>query len=238
MKTYLLKQPAGLGDILFIQKIAETIKSRGHRVIWPVASVYNDIGNYITYQTFVDKESNFEFKEEYESTPDGMIIKYDNCYVVGLDGCGKYFPSNGVLKAKYDMVGMDWKNWQNFVNITRNKTKEKELFYDVLGLKDKDKFSLINDFMGSPPDIIKLNINAPLKYKRVDLNIIKGFSLFDWIYTAEKASEIFLEGSALTYILEKINLSNAETLGLYSRNYHAIEGIFNNAWKYLGPVKY
>jgi hypothetical protein len=36
MKTGLIYQPCGLGDILFLQKLAHHIKDQGYEVYWPV----------------------------------------------------------------------------------------------------------------------------------------------------------------------------------------------------------
>ena len=237
MNTVLFKQPAGLGDILFCQKMGKILAAKGNRVIWPVADVYKDILPYINGYgiEYVNVVNDFDFKEEYSACSKCQTIQFSsNCFVVCTDGC---INEDGVLKPKYDLAGVDWKDWATYLSFTRDKKKELDLFYNVLGLKDGEKFSLINDYMCTPPETRKLNLDVRVKYNRVDVRFIDGFSLFDWLFVAENASEIFMEGSALTYMLEKLQLK-AETLGLYSRNFKAIDGLFSHPWKQLGQINY
>ena len=39
-KICLVKQPAGLGDILFCKKLVKPFIEKGYEVIWPVTSLY------------------------------------------------------------------------------------------------------------------------------------------------------------------------------------------------------
>lgn len=237
MSTVLFKQPAGLGDILFCQKMGKLLAAKGCRVMWPVSEVYKDIlpyinGHGIEYINIIDE---FEYKDIYTSCPKCHSIQHSqDCIVVCTDGC---FNDDGVLKPKYELVGLDWSDWSNYLTFNRNNEKEKHLFYNVLELQDNEKFSLVNDFMCTPPETRKLNLDVNLKYRRVDVRFIDDYSLFDWLLVAEKASEIFMEGSAFTYMLEKTTLQ-AETLGLFSRNFKAIEGLFSHPWKQLGQINY
>ncbi|NBW58602.1 hypothetical protein EBR43_12675, partial [bacterium] len=66
MKTVLIKQKAGLGDILFCQKIGQIYQQRGHPVIWPVAHTYNYITEYLPQMQFADVTTDFPFKTEYD----------------------------------------------------------------------------------------------------------------------------------------------------------------------------
>ena len=53
-KICLIRQPAGLGDILFCQKIADKIKSKYNiKVLWPV------IDNYISLNTELQTTTEF-----------------------------------------------------------------------------------------------------------------------------------------------------------------------------------
>ena len=50
-KICIINQPAGLGDILFCQKIAHVaLQEFGcDKVVWPVSEVYNYLHEYISY---------------------------------------------------------------------------------------------------------------------------------------------------------------------------------------------
>ena len=71
MKTALIRQPAGMGDILFCQKIARLLldKKRVDRVIWPVIKEYEYIKDYVQYPnlTFINETHDFDFKQYYQT---------------------------------------------------------------------------------------------------------------------------------------------------------------------------
>ena len=60
-KICLIRQPAGIGDIFFLQKIAKHYLSLGYEILWPVISQFSYIKNYIKVDgiTFVD-ENDYE----------------------------------------------------------------------------------------------------------------------------------------------------------------------------------
>jgi len=69
MKTCLIRQPAGLGDIFFTQKIAKLSldSNRVDRVTWPVISEYSYLTEYMINDkvTFISEKESFPFKEFY-----------------------------------------------------------------------------------------------------------------------------------------------------------------------------
>ena len=52
MKKCLIKQPAGIGDILFCQKIVYKLLNDGYEVWWPVDDCAEWIGDYISGPNF------------------------------------------------------------------------------------------------------------------------------------------------------------------------------------------
>jgi len=71
-KICLIKQPAGIGDIFACLKIAKTIQAETeyNRVIWPVASVYSYLNEYLIANDilFCKEEDSFDFKSVYTSS--------------------------------------------------------------------------------------------------------------------------------------------------------------------------
>ena len=49
MKKCLIRQPAGLGDIVFLQKIAKKLVKKGYEVHWPVIQPYEYVQDYMPY---------------------------------------------------------------------------------------------------------------------------------------------------------------------------------------------
>ena len=237
-KVCLIKQPAGLGDILFCLKIVEYIYHLSKdtcRTIWPVVENYSDISRYINPSipiSFPCINDEFEYKAEFLSAPRGAITSYSGCTVLCLDGCTG---SSGVMKAKYDMVSrsigkhVDWREWQTAFSLHRHLNKEEELF-DLVN-PTKEPYILINQNVGTAPHFTSWsNIDPVSPLKKIYLTFVDGYSIFDWLMVVERAAEVHIEGSALTYIMEKLNIST-EQLYLFSRDHNAIDMIFNLKWK-------
>lgn len=235
MKTILIKQSCGLGDILFCQKIGSLLVAKGHRVIWPVYKEYSSLLTYLNGFSieFVDESHDFDYKEEYNNSPKGRITEFSNCIVITTDGC---VLNDNWLIAKYDLVGLDWKDWSNYVSFNRDLNKEKSLFYEKLDLKDAEEYALINNFIGTPPAFVeKINITpSDINIRKVFLEILPDFTLFDWCTVVENASELHIEGSALMYICEKLSLKseNKNKMFLYSRDdFHHVGCVYSKPWQ-------
>ena len=87
-KIGLIYQPCGLGDILFIQKIAYLIQNMGYEVWWPVAHEYRWLKEYIPSFNFVSwNPPVFPMEEESDPynlkslpLPDDFIFPYKEYY--------------------------------------------------------------------------------------------------------------------------------------------------------------
>jgi hypothetical protein len=237
-KTVLFKQPAGLGDILFCLKIAETIFrycKNDCNIIWPVNKNYVCLSQYITPSvpiSFPSVDGAFEYKDIYEQALPAKITPHKNCSVITLDGCAG---PEGVMKAKYNMVksllqlDVNWDNWQGCFSLNRNFTKEDELFSNLN--RSNEKYALINQHVGTAPThTVWKHIDTTTDIKKIYMNFIDGYNIFDWCRVIENAEEIHMEGSALTYIIEKLNMKTNK-LCLFSRDHNAIDEIFKTPWK-------
>ena len=118
MKKLFIKQPAGLGDICFLQKLAtQEQKKHGYEVWWPVAPVYSHLPQYITNFNYPSTEDNFPFKEAYFECPLNSQIETEDFKIICTDGAGG---ANGLMKAKYELADCLWHNWQDFFSFQRN----------------------------------------------------------------------------------------------------------------------
>ena len=108
-KVY-INQPAGLGDIFFCQKIAETFIYNGYEVYWPVKSSINWIGDYLINSKHV------------HYIDENQFIQPEDCYVLTLDGAQNTvgYP---IMTAKYRLIDIDWTDWLEFFNFKRNEQK-------------------------------------------------------------------------------------------------------------------
>ena len=216
MSNILLKQAAGIGDIIFCQKIAKILQEQGNKVYWPVLPQLSYIKDYIRCDGLA-KEPGSEYQ----------LLDLDRAHdLIG----------GSLLTSKYRMVNLEWQDWQEHVILERNYKKEKTLF-DVLNLQNK-KFILVNNTFGTPPNIQKYEIPVynPENLHIVYMDLIEGFNVFDWALVLERAKKIYTIDTSINYITEFLNLE-ADTLEIYSRykpsNFSHIEGLWTRVdWKY------
>ena len=219
MKTCLIRQPAGLGDIFFTLKIAKKI-IQGHVadiVYWPVIPDFLFIKDYIKQDKliFCNINEDFPHKDIYNSDPRKIIHQPDLLYLP-LQRADE-MDNDLILKSKYNIIDAKWGDWYNFFTYERNRQKEDELYYKILKLKDGEKYTLVSTTYGSPPDTKSAPIEIPQDSSRVVyIDTKKDFTIFDWCTVLERAESIHLVDTSFTYICDTLDL-HAKNLFLYSR---------------------
>ena len=231
MKQVLIRQPAGLGDILYTQKIYKDLESMGYEVIWPVIDEFLWLNDY-TDSKFVSINDNFPYKNYYNQN---YIIKDvdDNFIFIPLQDADKHHINMRIMESKYKMVNIDPVDWSDFLVIKRNTDKEDEL-YRKLGLSEGEDYSLILRNYGSPPNHLKFPINYQGTLKVIELDFMEGYTLFDWCKVIESASEIYLIDSSINYLIEKLTLKS-NNLFLFTRrhnNFTEIDYLFKTKYNY------
>lgn len=139
-------------------------------------------------------------------------------------------PYRDVMRAKYDLYGMDWKEWKRFALPIRYMDKEKELAEKVGAVGE---YNLINNYFGSDSKFnaqIEINNGLP----NVNMQTFPGYSLFDWASIVENATNIHVASSSILYLLELLHLK-AKEVHLYARK--PIEPHFDNV-SYLFTKEY
>lgn len=234
-KICIIKQPAGLGDILFLSKIRKILTDSGYEVIHPVIKEYKWLGEYIKGNFPVIE--NMEYLDFYNSVGlyiDKKIIDNKEITVIPLSTADRLY-AGSVMDAKYKFLNINFNDWFNFLEIKRNINKENELFYEVLKLKEGDDYVLINNNYGSPPNFLKKNIQVG-HTKKIYMDFYENFTLFDWIGVMEKASEIHVVESSINYVLEKLNIT-PEKIFIYSKHnppsFTHVKHLFSKNWNYI-----
>ena len=251
VKKCLVRQPAGLGDILYCKKLLKPFIDKGYEVIWPVNPFYfNDVNNYIEHSgiLFFDETGSFPLKEHFttlESSDCGTFTMLD------LDDGDIYIPfqyadremrGEACMKAKSRIVGVSegYGDWSEDIVLQRDHEKEQTLYYDVLNLTDDDNYTLVHNTFGCPappwesylkPFSIPQDEESPV----VQVQIYSGFSLFDWCKVIENASRIYSVDTSLVFLVDLLDVK-ATDLQLYSRhtpaNYLHVDDLFKSKWKY------
>tara|TARA_R110002153_G_scaffold235813_1_gene389193 strand:+ start:4771 stop:5472 length:702 start_codon:yes stop_codon:yes gene_type:complete len=225
-KICLINQPAGLGDIIWCQKIAWHYYELGYQIHWPINDIYlNDVKKHIN--------NPWNFQINTNNFPSHNIISDDFVYLK-LDGCQQYFNYPYTMEAKYKVVNIDHTDYQTYVNLNRDFDKENEL-YNLLGLKDGDEYVLANYNYGTPPDMYRMY--APIKNKNlniVEMKVYENYNIFDWCKVVENATELCITESALTILAELLNLNAKVLTAIYRRpDLNQINGLYKLNWNFI-----
>jgi|TARA_R110000824_G_scaffold101327_2_gene240699 hypothetical protein len=213
-KVCLIKQPAGIGDIFFCQKIAKLVLSKGNynKIIWPVVQQYSYLNEYMGTEQidFCSEQDDFMHKDLYHSNY-LQIYKTDDVVYVPL------FTSDRVITLpnprahghmKYKFCNMSCQNWKDYFDFKRNYDREKALV-ERLGVDINEKYNIVNKNYGTFPDYLtREDVEPNNNYKNVYMDFYDDVRLFDWLTLFENAHEIHTMECGVHYLLEKLNLEN------------------------------
>lgn len=202
-KICLIKQPAGIGDIFFCQKIARTMMRDGYKIIWPVRSDIAWIGNYIKDISFPTTEDFFPMKDIYDRVV-GYAIEKDFAFISTATANFTHNDGNN-MTSKYSMLDVEYNNWQDYFKFNRNFDKENKLYYDVLGLKDNSEYVYVNSYYNTDNHITDMFIGKEFDYPVIENEIIEGYTLFDWCKVLENAKELYTTNTSVCYLLDVID---------------------------------
>jgi len=239
MKTALIRQPAGLGDILFTYKIAKKLITTGKVdiVYWPVNQQYICLRDYIKDSkiVFVKENDEFPYKEIYNQDPYKILDTPELLYIPlqRADNIISYkeITGNHPMYCKYELVNLSFFDWNEFINIERNVERELvlEKYLNITG----KQFNLVNKTFGTPPGTA-IARSVPFISDSVEITNLSFDNPFDWCSLFLKASEIHTVDTSFCYILAALKIKNVT---VYSRNtvtdFRYINRILPSDWKYI-----
>lgn len=235
-RVCIIRQPAGLGDIIFTQKIAQTIikENMASHIIWPVIKEYTYISDYIESEgiTYINENEFFPYKKTYLSNPKQIIDTKDLLYIP-LQAADSIIRGYPVMQAKYKLCGMGYNDWKDYFQFKRNKKRESFL-ENYLNIKEP--FTLVNNNFGSKDyAYLKNNRGISIRGNCVCMKYLDFDNIFDWVGIIEKADDIHTVDTVWCYFMEKLGIKKAT---VYSRNHDPdffkyVVGIFNPMWVYI-----
>ena len=241
-KICIIRQPAGLGDILHLFKVAVKLleQNKVSEVIWPVYSGYNYIGDYIKHPgiNFIDSSEDYPFKDFLEANEPREIISNDELIYIPFQIADQLVISNkpGPLYCKYEFVGLDYKDWYKYPTIERNLEREKKLenFLQKKEPFDNDNFVLVNRFYGTTHQE-RREADIPKFDNEVTIEEYDFDRPFDWLGLALKAKEIHTVDTSFCWIFRVLNITN---LTLYGRGvettFEYCKGYCDDKWEFCG----
>ena len=227
MKTALIRQPAGLGDILWLQPIVNHIASRGFNVIYPVCDHYYDrvIPQLKTDNSVFVRESDLSGKmlDVYQQTAeiiedDFEYYPFDCISDPSSDSFRPEYSYTTVMERKYHFYkflnpdfDVNDNNWRDCCTIQRDYDRESKL---KMMFGSPEDYIFVNRIFGTPPGVVERKIDT-----RNDLQIIYNGpeveNMFDFCGLLEDATEIHTVETSFCYLIELLDTKGK--LHLYSR---------------------
>ena len=205
-KVCLIHHFAGIGDIFYLQAVAKHYISMGYQVVWPLRDDILWIRDYIEGISFCSMNDSFTGKEYYGQdmiiiSPQFVYLGIMRPHLWGIPRLG----DTRLMSSKYTVLNLDHKKWAEGFTFKRNREKEEQLYYTVLGLKDDSEYVYVNDFTNT--DIKRTGTLAynSYDYPIIENKIYKGFTLFDWIKVWEKAKELHTQPTSMSFIFDVID---------------------------------
>jgi hypothetical protein len=237
IKTCLIRQPAGLGDVFFLQKAASHLIANGYRIIWPIADHYDWVVDYIKRDgiEYIKESDDFPYKQYYHHELPILSEKFTFLPFQSADRILNTSP----MKAKYPLAYMSPVGWQDHFSFRRNEKRERKL-REFLEIKEGEEFIFVNDMLGSPPDIFHrpMNIQTDLRVIKNNMSMFEKFNVFDYCWVLENAKEIHTVETCFCYLIEKLNTT--DELFMYSRmvngrnqntDFSYIDFVYKKKWK-------
>ena len=194
----------------------------GYHVVWPLKDEILWIKDYIPDIEFCSRQDEFPGKQHYGQ--DFVILSPQFIYL-GLMNTHFWQNDYGVedqdtcmvMHSKYLMMQLDWTNWSEGFQFDRKIDKENDLYYNVLGLKDESEYIFVNRYANTEnrrnDQLTFPEFDLPV----IDLQILKGFSLFDWCKVIENAQEIHTVHTSMPYLIDRLNIK--------AKKYYMYQGI-------------
>jgi hypothetical protein len=228
-KPIIINAFRGLGDIIFCIPLYRHLISQGHTVIHPYTSEFGSIWKHWPEITWVPMEL---LNLPYENQD---YIETDDYKIVPLRWSREQMkvPYSQVMRAKYDMFGLDFMMWRQ-VTWERDYERERKL-YDIMLGDYKEKFVFENNtFRSNGTGKVQTEAHKS-GLQVITMWNVPGFTMMDWGLIMESATEIHTVGTSINFLLDAPFLNIKEPMHLYLRTPE--ENNFNN-YNYLLQKEY
>lgn len=212
----LFNQYFTIGDVIFSMGLVEKFLDAGYRCVYPTKDIFLEGLRYAyPLVEFVDyNKPSEDFPMGFKSL---LGVQKDEVYIIGnnsvrvipisfsMEAMGTTY--DHVMRAKYDMYGLDYRDWQR--PYVRNEVKELALRDLVVGVGGS--YMVLNENCGV--GFRRIRYNGGLRVIR--MGSVQGYSMFDWSLVLEGSEEIHTVSTGLFYVLKILGLM--ERTRLYSR---------------------
>jgi hypothetical protein len=212
----------GLGDHLIAYGIIKEFSKQYDKIIYR-----SDLMNKMTFNNIVRIYSSIPNVEIIEEPIVEGVTPLDHCVAhtrIWFDSLNPWLKDPSVPYAcntpAPEWFNEDWQfdkqwymnapvpfnlKWDNFY-FERDLNKEKEVYYDKLGLKDNEEFIFMQDDLKRGHSINRQYIDN--NYKLIDFFNLQEISMLDILYTVEQAKEVHVINSACLTFFDLMNLQH------------------------------
>lgn len=192
----------GMGDILICYGLIKELSKRYKKIYYYVEEHYYDntvrlCKNLPNVELIIVEKIN----KILQVHPDSLVVGWRN-----YEETTKIIPDLHGDQFFYDFVNMPLeKKWENF-DFERDIEKEKDIFYNKLGLTDNEDFIFIHE--DADRNMI-LNRKYITPGKRIiNLTDYKDISILDCLYIVEKSSEVHVMNSAVVQFIDLMQIKH------------------------------
>jgi hypothetical protein len=215
MESVLILQPFGLGDLIFAQGIAHHYMKAGMRAYWPVVDQY--IHHIRRAYPLIEW-----LPENFHITPrlyEVEQVKYDLLHSlvapIRWSNTFQQVEYKDVMRAKYDMYGLDWTKWTESAQWVRDMFKEDDLM-GITGADSGTPYNLISENWGMAKGLNRVPVDVKNGLRNIYITQLEGFSLFDWAKVMQNAEQIHFVSSSNIFLLELLEVKASE-IHIYQR---------------------
>lgn len=225
----LIKQPSGLGDIIFIQKIVHTLSKEFDRIVFPVLSTHYWITTRLIWPdnvTFEPVDRGVEYYKFKFGTNSMVPKKHQNLFnslainnMVEIGDGWSYLPLHDAVWAfaktpqqvrevktmlcKYNLCDISFLGWEDYFMPIRDEKLERE----VCGMlvPPGRSYRFVNNIFY---DNYTVSSFVPEFKDGIDLSVIDGYSMLDWWSLIDDAYEVHTVITSLLLMLYKMQKKN------------------------------
>jgi len=237
VRIVLVDQPAGLGDIIWIQPILERLVRQGWKILFPVVPVYLEwVSIYLPRRNvhYVSTESDYQYR--WLIGTDIPVVCDDFMYLP-LARSSRFFPGAPVMASKYFLSQTPLSDYRRDLPRIRNLGREAEL-NEFLKVRDFCNLRLVTKRFGTPPSDLMRDIKLPenSKVRTIEIDYLQPgfekFSPFDWAGIISKAQEIHFVATSFAFIAD-LYCSDESEMHLYDRVSESRRPMYLRTFEYV-----
>lgn len=234
MKKITIFSHQGLGDLILCNAIVRNY-AKNYEIVYVITpennfksiqTMYRDLKNInVIYIDWSELHNIFSNDLLINKVLEKHNILESKLLKLGFNNIVEPFDLTFYRQSNIDIT----KKWSDFY-FERDLIKEKDVFYNILNLKDDDKFIFVHDDYTRGYKINEKYLNNNIKIIKPDN---KSISIFDFIYTIEKAQEIHCMNSSFLCLIDTILIKNHN---LYYHKYvrgNGADPILKLDWKII-----